>query len=429
MVERTASVRIALCLTAALATAAGAEIISGTSVMKLNTPANAQIRNEALGIAADSLKSALYHWLHYSLNAAPDVGNPVKKHFFSRYAAACIKEAKQDSYFEGREWTLNLDIKDEDARRLLAAHNARCDSIASESWRTAQQAVANKQYTAVYSSTIRALFYSLGKLGEPEGKTDITPQARAALQEFMKSLKVSYSTPILKGKLGEKSETDVTITATVGETPFPGLVLLARLPDGTHITTLETNEQGIARLANITMPFVAYGTFLHVVPDFGAIVDPAYSFEADAFGITLGQGQDQTLIFNIVKPVYTLEYAATAASKMEIPPDFATDGRLRSFIEDSLHLQPQSGKLPTDIVIDIQCQVSSYTFDEREETDLKVEVKASVKQNTVGGGHVERTELLHKKTYDSNHPIPKGLFFWEATNKLKGMLKEMLARL
>jgi len=406
-----------------------AEIITGASIMKLNTPADAAIRHESVTIAADSLKEAIYDWLQRTGQAAPDLNNPVKKHFYSIFAKSCIKSAKQDSYFEGHEWTLNLDIKDAAVRELLAKHNADCQSKASQYWSAAQSAIENKQHVAIYSNCINALFFSMGNFERTEGDQNIEALSRKALQDFMGILKISYSTPIIKGKLGELCQTTVDIKATVGDQPFKGLVLLARLPYGRRIASLTTDDQGTAKLTNFKMPFVAYGTFLHVVPNFGAIVNSGYTFEAKAFSIKLEQSQDQTLIFNTSAPTYNLDYRATAANQVQVPTDFANDVRIRKFLQDSCHLAPAPSGRPAEISIEIQCQVASYQFDDREETDMKTEVQAAVKQNTVGGKSSERTEVLYKKTYDSNHPIPTGLFFWETTNALKQLIKEMLYEL
>jgi hypothetical protein len=413
----------------AIAQVSHAAIISGTSTMKLNSPATPEIRNEAVTIAADSLKRSLLEWIARSAQVAINLKNPIEKHFFNLYARSCIKNAKQDSYFEGRNWSLNLDIKGTETSRLLNEHNGQCLSKAEQYWGQALKAIEAKQHVAIYSNCINALFYSIGYIGKPEAEKNIELHARKVLQDFMGTLKINYSTPIIKGKLGEISPTAIDIKATVGEQPFQGLTLLARLPDGRRITKITTDTQGAAKLANIKMPFVAYGTFLHVIPDFGATVNSNYSFEAPAFGIKLEQSQDQTLIFNIKRPTYSLNYRATAANQVQIPADFSNDRGIRKFLQDSCHLKQMTAGEPADIAIEIQCQVSSYSFDDREETDLKAEVQASIKQLAVGGGSAEKIGPLYKKTYDTNHPIPTGLFFWEATNALKALIKDMLHQL
>jgi hypothetical protein len=408
--------------------AVAAEIITGSSTLKLNSPADAAVRYKAVSIAADSLKSSIHEWLSRTTQNAPDLENPIEKHFFNILIKECIKKAKQDSYFEGHEWTLNLDIKDEEVQKVIAAHDKRCDSIAAHHWNLAQDAIADSNYPAIYITSINALFYTMGVISAPKEGSKMENQVREAVQDVLDKLTIHYSSPIIKGKLGEISETQIGITAKIEEKPFPGLVLLARLHNGTRITSLTTDEQGKAELANIKMPFVAYGTFLHVVPNFGAIVNPGYVFEAESFGLSLRETQDQTLIFNVIKPVYSLNYQARAANKVEVPQDFSSDRRLRSFLEDSCHMEPQKSAEQADLELDVRCQVSSYTFDEREETDMKVEVQAEIKQNS-SGDSIGKTELLHKKTFDSNHPIPYGLFFWEATNELKIMIREMLKEL
>jgi len=404
-----------------------AEMITGTSVMRLSTPATPQIRNEAVMIAADSLKTALSLWLHETGLAESDLKNPIKRHFFSIIAKSCIQKAKQDSYFEGRDWILNLDIKDDDVREIVTKHNAWCDSLTQENWKEAQTAMQAGQYPVFYRACVQSLFYAAGVFVKSAPPSAAETGARAAMQEFLKTLVITCSQPIISGKLGQMVETEITFTAKAADMPLPGLALLARLPDGTKIASLTTGADGTAKLENIRMPFVAYGTFLHVVPNFGAVINSGYTFEADAFGIRLGEGHEQTLIFNIVKPVYSLNYRAVAANKVEVPADFSSDAWLRKFLEDSCHMQPMTAGKAADITLDVRCQVSSYSFDEREQTDMKVEVQASAHQG--GGGMANKTALVHKKTYDSNHPIPTGQFFWEASNNLKVFLKQMLIEL
>jgi hypothetical protein len=419
-------------LEAALATlllsfvCARAEIITGTAVMKLTSPATAEVRAQAMNLAADSLSDAISEWMRNTGLPIPDLGNPVKKHFFGEFTKACLKRAKQDSYFEGHEWMLNLDIRDEDAKQVMAVYNASCDSSALANYREAAEAAAAKQYSRLYRSSVRALFYALGAVGRPADEDSVETLARAALGDVLARLSITYDKPIIKGKPGRKVTAPIVVKAAAGEAPFEGLVLLARLPDGTKVATLTTDAQGFASLDTFTMPFVAYGTFLHVVPDLGAMVGGGYSFEASAFGVRLTESQDQTLIFDVVKPVYTLTYQAVAANKVDVPADFSSDVWLRKFLQDSCSMLPLSpGRKDADIVVDIRCQVSSYTFDEREETEMKVEARASIRQSD--GIAAEKTAELNKHTYDSNHPIPAGQFFWETTTNLKGLIKQMLA--
>jgi hypothetical protein len=406
-----------------------ADLISGASVMKLDAPATAEIRAEALSAAADSLGKSLYNWLQKNNEPVPDLSNPVRKHFFTVFTRSCIQRARQDSYFEGYQWVLNIDIKEEDAKDALAKHNAWCDSIAQTSWKTAQQSIQTGQYASFYDACVHSTFYSMGKVGHIPPDTDIEHQARTALQKFLDRLHVSYSQPIIKGKPGEVVELGVEITTKVDDTPFPGLHLLARLPDGTKVTNLTTDADGRTALSAIKMPFVAYGTFLHVVINFGATINPAYVFEAPALGLHSFESQDQTLIFNTIKPVYTLSYQAVAANKVSIPADFSSDTWIRKFIEDSCHMKRAAGDAGADLILRVRCQVSSYVFDEREETELKVESLISIKQTVPGGNAIERSDLVHQKSYDTNQPIPSGQFFWETTTQLKALLKQILAQL
>jgi hypothetical protein len=306
-------------------------------------------------------------------------------------------------------------------------HNAWCDSIAQSNWATAQEALETKQYTIFYQTCTQSLFYSLGTIRSEQERNSIEAQARTALQEFLGKLTVACSQPIISGKPGRAVETEISFTAKVGDLPFAGLVMIARLPNGIKVADLTTDTDGKAMLKDIKMPFVAYGTFLHIVPNFGACISSGYTFEASAFGVKLHDSQEQSLIFNMVKPVYSLNYQAIIANKADVPTNFSSDAWLRKFLEDSCHMEPVSGSKTTDLTIDIRCQISSYTFDEREETDLKVEVQASIVQSD--GKSSNRTAVINKETFDSNHPIHSGKFFWQTTTNLMAIIRQMLMEL
>jgi hypothetical protein len=101
---------------------------------------------------------------------------------------------------------------------------------------------------------------------------------------------------------------------------------------------------------------------------------------------------------------------------------------MKKFLMDSCYMQPVSGGSP-DLRVSIHCQASSYAYDAKEETHLKVEVKATLQQLKPGGNTVERAQVLHEKSYDTNREIPAGEFFWETSGALKLLLRDMLRAL
>jgi hypothetical protein len=395
--------------------------------MLLNMPATPEIRNEAAGLAADSLKTSIHSWLRKNGLPAPDKTNPVKRHFFSLFAKTCIQKARQDSYFEGRTWMLNFDISSEDVMKLIASHDAWCDSNMNAAWTRTQQAIIDNEPAATYSFCMQTIFYSMGKFNLQQEQPAIETQARNAIQTFLKTLTISCSQPILSGKPGHPIESDVVFGVKTGETPFPGLVFTARLADGTKVASIITDADGNASLTDFRMPFVSYGAFLVVRPNFGAAISNSYNFDAADFGIRLNDGQEQSLIFNVKKPAYSLSYQILSSNQSDVSSDFANDSWLRKFLEDSCYMKPVSGEKMPDLSISLKCQVTSYTYDQKEETELKVEAMAAIQQS--GGAQVNKTEVINKCTYDSNHPIPSGQFFWQTTMNMRAMLRRMLMEL
>lgn len=459
--RRSAAVIVAAALTVACGvTIAWSGDVRGTYTRVLKESVTPALRAEVKEYAVDSLRYGLKLWLDENMQEPPDLTDSLTKHFLAIFADSCVKAAKEESFIEEREWIYTLTISDDDIRSMVKRHNARFDSLAGHYWRVASEGLKFARAPVVFSGCTHTLFYGsahIQLLGHQTDEARRTRQetAKKELQKSLESIAVSFTEPILTGKPGNPIENEVAATAGVIKTktitekpaegenteaepvtktvhdtvPFPGLPITGRLPDGRKVFTIRTASNGRASVGSITMPFVAHGTFLHTHTDLGAVVDPTLSFTPKEFGLETPEGHDQTLIFNLVRPVYVLEYRVTAANEIDIPDDFRNRESIERFLKDSCHMVPKKGTMPADFAIDIRCQVSSYSSDEDESTHLKVEAAGSLKHLKVGGATVERTKVLHEKSYETGMAVPTGLFFWESTAALRGFVREMLAEI
>jgi hypothetical protein len=435
---------------------AWADDVSGTYTKVLKESVTPELRADVREQAVDSLRYELRLWLDENMQTPPDLTDPLTKHFLGIFADSCVKRAKEESFIEEREWFYRLSLSDRDIRSIIDRHNGRYDSLSRHYWKLASEGLKFGRSPVVFSGCTHTLFYGsahIQLLGhEPaEALQTARATAREELQKTLDQVMVSFSEPIITGKPGTPIEKNVTATAGLIETkeqseqvedengnpqtittitydtiPFPGLPITGRLPDGRKVFTIRTASNGMASVGTIDMPFVAHGAFLHTHTDLGAVVDPGLSFTPDAFGLETPEGHDQSLMFNLIRPVFVLEYQVTAANEIDIPGDFRSKTTIEKFLKDSCHMVPKQGTRPADFSIDITCQVSSYASDEDELTHLKVEAAGSVKHLTVDGARVEQAKVLHQKSYETGMTVPTGLFFWESTNALRGFIRELL---
>jgi hypothetical protein len=440
-------------------------LVSGASIRYLEKSVTPQIREEVTSEAVDSLRYELTHWLNENMNTPPDLKNRVTRHFLELFADSCAAQAVKNSYVEGREFTVRFKIEEKTIREVVADHNARFDAMATKLWSLAQEGIKFNRQSVIFNGCIQTLFYTrahIGLIGQDEDpqRQQVAMEAQQRLTAMVERMRLLTEQPILTGKPGnpvdkllsarvllleesappvaEATDSATTDSGSVPVAPaagavdtigLPGIALTGMLPDGTVLFTANTGPDGRVMVEQFTMPFVAHGTFLHVAPDFGAAIRPDLHFEAGDFGLTLPPALDQTIIFNVVRPVYTLEYRASAANNVEIPPDFASSASVGRFLKDSLHMIQNNSSANPDFSIKLLCQVSQYRFDETEETRMKTEVQATVHQLKEGKKTIERALVLHEETYESGVAIPKGLFFWESTTKLRTLIRDMLREL
>lgn len=412
-----------------------AEKISGVSTVELNTPVTPEIKETQQELAFDSLSGYLTFWINEFFDNCLHPKNPVSKYFLDRFIASCKQNVKGKSYVEGRKLITEFTVPSAVLDSIIAAHNAFFDSKALHFWNQASAAQRSNNDIAVFDAAIKSLFYSMAHIGSPitipgvPPDRKLTKSAQAVLQAIINRLDISFTNPIITGKPPNPPQSDVSLTVKIDTIPLPNFSLIAFRPDGKKVMSVKTNSEGIASLSNMKIPFVAHGAFLYIQPNLASVIDPALFFKAKFFGLKLTENNDQTLIFNIIKPVYSLEYKATSVNQMEIPTVFSDINTMHKFLTDSCFLQRAGGGIKPDIAFNIQCQVSNYTHDEREQNQIKVEVKIIVNELKPKGSKVEKIAVLNDKYYEIGPKAPVGLFFWESSNSLRRLIKEMLDEL
>lgn len=412
-----------------------AETFSGVSTIELNTPVTTEIKKAQQKLAFDSLSTYLTFWINEFFDNCLHPRNPISKHFLDTFIATCKQNTKRKSYIEGRRLITEITVPQNTLDSIIAEHNSTFDTKALHYWNQSSAARRSNTINAVVDATARSLFYSMAHIGSPitipgaptGGK--LTKSARALLQELIDKLDISFSNPIITGKPMDSPRDDVLITVTVDTVPLPYFFLIVFRPDGKRIMTTKTNADGVVSLSNLKIPFVANGTFLHIQPNLSAIIDPDLFFEAKFFGLKLTENSDQTVMCNIIKPVYSLTYKATSVNQMEIPTVFSDINTIHKFLTDSCFLQRVGEGMKTDIAFDIQCQVSNYTHDEREQNQIKVEAKVVINKLKPQGLKVEKIAVLNDKYYEIGSKLPVGLFFWESSSALRGLIRKMLDEL
>ncbi len=426
---------IAACCFFFSTSALSAESITGSSNLELKTPVTPQIKATQRKIAQDSLTHALSLWVNEFFDNCLNPDNEVSKHFLDMFVDRCLQSAKEKTYIEGRELTIEYSIPNHILDQVITSYNSHFDALALKYWQNFSETRNLSNESEAFNDGMRAFFYSKAHIGSPielqglPAGTTMTQYLQSFLQRIINKVDISFSLPIISGKPPNHPNNPVDIRVIVDTIPFAYFPLTAKLPNGKTILLLKTDADGNASLTQLRIPFVAHGAFLHIRPDFSAILDPTLSLSAESFGLTLTENVDQTLIFNIVKPFFTLDYTASAVNQVTMPSVFTDKQQILRFLKDSLHLQLSTQSQTPDIAITINCQVSSYTFDEREETQMKVEARTVVKDLKPNGHMVEKIEMINDKYFDINHKIPIGLFFWESSNALRHLIRKALDEL
>ncbi len=408
--------------------------LEGTSVMTLSSPVTPELSAQARRIASDSLRSALLGIL--MPGRAPDerTDNPVVLCHIDAIADTCREHAKKESTFRGHEWVYSLKVPDDRVDSILAAYRTLCKRRAEDAWKEASDALRAGTPRDAVTRGVRSLFNAAGMhTGTPmtaeEDLRTMTAEARREMTELLSHMKLVSSQMVISGTPGKQPRENLTVTALLDSIPFVNLHLKGYLPGGRQVFSAVTDRSGSVSLAEMSIPYVARGTFFHIHADFGPMVGNACSFGPGDLGLQLKSPPELMLIFKVTEPSFSLEYRARSVSDLAIPEDFARSDFLTRVIVDSCHMRESGSRDVADVFFEVACQASKYAHEQKEEVVLKVEAQIRISAVNAGNHAVEHEGVVHEVAYEAGKGISLGLFFWESADRLKSLVKDMVTRL
>ena len=427
-------VLVVCCGIAGVAVPVGAQqLITGNATITLTGPASKEMTLKAQTEAIKQLRIELLRWISEDVELTIDTSNVVQRKSFSMFVDSCRSIAKSETSFKGKMLTLTYLLTTDQARQKLQEYNSTVDSRAIQGWQRLQSAVAENDVKTTYNTGISSLFYALAHLGPPiptpesEGR-DLADDIRRLVQQIFDRMHVSSSGMILEGKTGLAIQSPPTITVLIDSTPLPDITFAGSLQNGAIMFSSTTDANGQIPVNTFKIPFVPNGTLLEAIPNVAPQLGITGFVNPTHFGIKLN-GQVQTFIFKISKPVYTLEYSATSASNITMPPEFSNAAHVKKFLQDSCYLQEGGAGTKIDLAITINTQVSSYTYDETEELGIKVTSQITVKGLLLDPQRTNTQQFVFEKRYGRYLTPPYGLYFWEANGKLREAIKATIAGL
>jgi hypothetical protein len=254
---------------------------------------------------------------------------------------------------------------------------------------------------------------------ESTPRSFLLEDARKIMQNFFNKFVVRSQDVLISGKPGTTLATPLTVHMLIDTLPLKNVTLIGVLPNGKKVCGDKSGADGTVTFANFKIPFVAKGTMLYFRPDIASVVNDVAPFEAQDLGLTL---PEQTLLFNVVPPTYSLTFRAQAANAIAVPKNFSSDAYINKFLKDSCFLVPATSGQQPDLFISITSQVSSYSHDETEQTVRKLEDDIEI-QDASRQLLAKKQAVAFEKAYENSVPVPEGLFFWEATSKSLAMIK------
>jgi hypothetical protein len=423
---------IASALLFCFAFGAAARPVSGTASLKLKKPLSRELNEQVRASAMTAFKIDLWEWMKEEADVAVDTQNTIQKFHFRGYADSCLRKAKSESSIQGHDVSYTFTLSGEDAKALLESNNTRCYTISLRYYTLMKKALEDKAIADQYNLGIQTIFYTMGRMGTPIGIPDestprsfLLEEARKTMQALFNKFSVSSQDVVISGKPGSAPANPLQVQALIDTTPLPGVDLMCTLPGGRLICSGKTGADGKIAFPEFKIPFISKGSMLYVKPNVSTVIPGSPSFEAKDLGVTL---PEQSLVFNVVPPTYSLAYKAYAASNINIPKDFADDAFIRKFLKDSCFLVPAPSDGSADLTITINSQVSSYANDETEQTMLKVENDVTITDSSKKP-LARKQAVAFEKGYENATALPLGLFFWEAASKSTRMIKAMLSGL
>ncbi|MBD3345440.1 MAG: hypothetical protein GF401_10300 [Chitinivibrionales bacterium] len=394
--------------------------------MKLKSPVTREISSKAHDRAKENLKRNILRWMRDNGNTMLDTSNPVISYHLNSLMLSALDKARKDTRFEQRDWILTLSVPEEIMRSALQAYIAQSDQLATKFWNEALTFKKPETLPSFVGNGLKSLFYNLGCFG---GCMNMPAEAAVKqTQEVINKLTLKADEIVISGKPGQKAKSAPVIHVMIDSIPFSGIQLVGKLPSDERVFALQTGPEGVVKLDDMNIPYVAKGTFLHIQPYYGAVIGIPIDFDAVDLGLQAGSNKEISMIFNITRPVYSLKYKVNAASDITIPEHFAGSAHLEQYLQDSCYMEKQSSDDIADLLIETLCQVSMYSSDETEEVYIKVEGKFIV-HPIQEGTRIEKDVLIHSKAFEAGKDIPFGLFFWESATALKHKVKDLISSL
>lgn len=402
--------------------------ISGAAMYHLSSPATKQITEKTASTASKNFRIDCIEWIKEETGTTLDSTNTIWNYHLSAFSDSCLRIARQETSFQGREFKVAIVLSDEEARATLKAYNSHCHSFSVSTWTHLKKLLENDKNSDVFQLGVQTIFYGMGRIektvevpGENEPGFFLLDDARKIVQDYINRITIHSQTVVISGKPGATAENPIILEVTLDTLPLANFYLLGKIARERKMFSGRTASDGLLTIRDFKIPYVAKGTFLYVESDFGAAVNNVCTFSANDLGLKF---PEQTILFNTVPPAFALNYKAAAVSKIDLPADFSSDAFIKKFLRDSCHFVQSSDADKADLNIEITTQVSCYSSDSTEKTYRKVE-NAVVIRNPLKKTLAEKTAVVLEKSYENAIPIPEGLFFWEAAGKSTAMIKAM----
>ena len=403
--------------------------ITGSTVIKLTSSLSKSMQDKALVVASANFTTDCIEWMKEDAGITVDTQNAIWRYHLSTFAENCLKIAKVESAFSGRDWKITLSLTSEQALTVLKDHNSRCHRLSLTTWTNLKKLLEKNINGEVFRLGIQAIFFSMGRMekeldvpGIEEPGSFLVDDARKIMQDIIGKIAIRPADVIIRGKVGTIMAKPLVLEALRDTVRIPSFDIVIGLAQGKKIYFGKTDSSGVLTIPQFKIPFVAKGALLYVSPDFGAAVNNVCSFTALEMGIKF---PEQTLLFNVEPATFNLSYSAGAASELSIPKDFSQPDFMFKYLRDSCFLKPAPSEAGADYFFRITTQVSSYSSDSTEMTTFKAENAVTI-QDASKSKLADKTGLVLERSYETNTPYPLGLFFWEAAKKSCRMVKDML---
>ncbi|MDD5676028.1 MAG: hypothetical protein PHC61_17790 [Chitinivibrionales bacterium] len=406
------------------------EIIGQKSVV-LSKPLLKNTADEMRAGAQTNFGAQVRRMLLDYYNTPRDSGDPLVEHYLQGFIEHCRAAATYKTGFAGHTWSVSYSLNADSLKTIITEFNSRYDFRAMHAYTLLLDAEKDHDDLALLRYAVQSLCLASAHIGEPlknPGTSAIlADDAKATLQKCLDKLSLTTSTLVISGACGVTRTNPIAVSAKIGDAPFAGCAVLATIPRVLKPFSVQADNQGVAWLPSFRIPYAAFrGTFLSIETNFGAMLDSGRGLVLTAGD--LGIGASPTLvIFKTESPTFKLDYSLSAANTIPIPKDFLQGDAIRKFLRDTCTLGAgASPTQPADLTITVQCQLSSYTFDETEQTVLKTEALITITENRADGKSLQRSMVVDQKGYDYRSDAPIGAFLWESMGKLKQIVRGML---